>query len=266
MNEMTRRTVLTRGTMAAAAAHLGATAVQAAGEAPRHSSGKFKAIDAAMLKAVNDRSVAGAVAMAATPKGMVYEGLFGKANPQTGATMRSDAVFWLLSMTKAITATACMQLVEQGRIKLDDDASKYLPQLAAPKVLVGFDANGQPQLRPAKNTIKVHHLLTHTSGYTYANWSDVIARYETATGLPHIATCQNAAFNVPLEFEPGERWQYGISMDWTGKLSTNSRVRSTNGAIPSKSTQSPDRMAAPQAAHPGPDCSIATSGSIQFVR
>ncbi len=202
MNEMTRRTVLTRGTMAAAAAYLGATAVQAAGEAPRHSSGKFKAIDAAMLKAVNDRSVAGAVAMAATPKGMVYEGLFGKANPQTGATMRSDAVFWLLSMTKAITATACMQLVEQGRIKLDDDASKYLPQLAAPKVLVGFDANGQPQLRPAKNTIKVHHLLTHTSGYTYANWSDVIARYETATGLPHIATCQNAAFNVPLEFDP----------------------------------------------------------------
>ncbi|TCR73376.1 serine hydrolase domain-containing protein [Rhizobium sp. BK376] len=219
MNEMTRRAVLTRGSMAAAAAYLGATAVQAAaGEAPRRSNGKFKSIDAAMSKAVSDRTVAGAVAMAATQKGMIYEGLFGKANPEAGAPMQPDTVFWLLSMTKAITATACMQLIEQGRLKLDDDASKYLPQLAAPKVLVGFDANGQPQLRPAKNTIKVHHLLTHTSGYTYANWSDVIPRYETATGLPDIATCENAAFNVPLEFEPGERWQYGISMDWTGKL------------------------------------------------
>ena len=218
MNEITRRAVLTRGTMAVAAAYLGASAVQAASQSPRLKNAKFKSIDAAIEKAVNNRTVAGAVAMAATQKGIVYEGLFGKANVDTGTAMRPDTVFWLLSMTKAITATACMQLVEQGRLKLDDDASKYLPQLAAPKVLLGFDANGQPQLRPAKNSIKVHHLLTHTSGYTYANWSDVIVRYETATGLPDIATCQNAAFNVPLEFEPGERWQYGISMDWTDKL------------------------------------------------
>jgi len=218
MNEITRRAVLTRGTMAVAAAYLGASAVQAASQSPRLKNAKFKSIDAAIEKAVNDRTVAGAVAMAATQKGIVYEGLFGKANVDTGTAMRPDTVFWLLSMTKAITATACMQLVEQGRLKQLHAASKYLPQLAAPKVLVGFDANGQPQLRPARNSIKVHHLLTHTSGYTYANWSDVIVRYETATGLPDIATCQNAAFNVPLEFEPGERWQYGISMDWTGKL------------------------------------------------
>ncbi len=79
MNEMTRRTVLTRGTMAAAAAYLGATAVQAASESPRHLGGKFKSIDAAMSKAVNDRTVAGAVVMAATRKGMIYEGLFGKS-------------------------------------------------------------------------------------------------------------------------------------------------------------------------------------------
>ncbi|WP_457299827.1 serine hydrolase domain-containing protein [Phyllobacterium sp. P5_D12] len=210
--------MLTRGTMGAAAACLGASAVQAATQRPRLKNAKFKSIDAAMQKAVNDRTVAGAVAIAATQKGIVYEGLFGKANADTGTPMRPDTVFWLLSMTKAITATACMQLVEQGDLKLDDDASKYLPQLAAPKVLVGFDSNGQPQLRPARNTIKVHHLLTHTSGFTYSNWSDVMMRYETATGMPDIATCENGAFNAPLEFEPGERWQYGISMDWTGKL------------------------------------------------
>src|SRR6187402_2884402 len=125
MNEITRREVLTRGTMAAAAAYLGASAVQAANQSLRLKNAKFKSIDAAIEKAVNDRTVAGAVAMAATQKGIIYEGLFGKANVDTGTAMRPDTVFWLLSMTKAITATACMQLVEQGRLKLDDDASKY---------------------------------------------------------------------------------------------------------------------------------------------
>ena len=69
MNEITRRAVLTRGTMAAAAAYLGASAVQAASQSPRLKNAKFKSIDAAMEKAVNDRTVSGAVAMAATQKG-----------------------------------------------------------------------------------------------------------------------------------------------------------------------------------------------------
>ncbi len=210
--------MLTRGGTAAAVAYLGAAAVRASDEIPPRIGRKFESIDGAFSKAVDDRTIAGAVALAATQKGVVYEGLFGKANVETGAPMRSDTVFWLLSMTKAITATACMQLIEQGRLKLDDDASKYLPQLAEPKVLIGFDANGQPQLRPARNSIKVHHLLTHTSGYTYSIWSDVLSRYQSATGTPDISTGKNGAFDAPLEFEPGERWQYGIGMDWIGKL------------------------------------------------
>jgi methyl acetate hydrolase len=121
-------------------------------------------------------------------------------------------------MTKAFTTTAAMQLIEQGRMHLDQPAAEILPQLAAPKVLEGFDAAGQPILRSAKRPITVRHLLTHTSGYSYSVWSEAITRYERATGMPDIATCQNAAFTAPLEFEPGERWQYGISMDWVGKL------------------------------------------------
>jgi len=133
--------------------------------------------------------------------------------------MRADTVFWLLSMTKAFTATACMQLVEQGRMDPEDDAEKYLPELANPMVLEGFDGGGgQPRLRPAKRAIKVRHLLTHTFGYTYSIWSDALIRYEQVTGIPDIATSQNGAFLAPLEFDPGDRWQYGISMDWVGKL------------------------------------------------
>jgi methyl acetate hydrolase len=156
--------------------------------------------------------------MGVTPGGSVYEGAFGKANVEAGTPMALDTVFWLLSMTKTFTATACMQLVEQGKLRLDQEASTVLPQLASPKVLEGFGADGKPRLRPAKRAITVRHLLTHTSGYTYSIWSENLSRYEKVTGMPDIATCQNAAFEAPLEFDPGERWNYGISMDWVGKL------------------------------------------------
>ncbi|MFI0849692.1 serine hydrolase domain-containing protein [Mesorhizobium sp. IMUNJ23232] len=176
------------------------------------------AIDAVLGGGVSRNDVAGVVAMAATNNGIVYEGTFGKSNVATGAPMTADTVFWLLSMTKAFTATACMQLIEQGRINLDDDAARYLPELEAPQVLEGFAAEGTPRLRPANRAIKVRHLLTHTSGFTYSIWSEALTRFEQVTGMPDIATCKNAAFTAPLEFDPGERWEYGISMDWVGKL------------------------------------------------
>lgn len=219
MNAISRRSLLARGglLLAAGAAAVN-TPVHALAANRQARSGNFKSINMAMEQAVREGIVAGVVATAAGPDSMIYEGTFGKASTATGATMRADTVFWLLSMTKAFTATACMQLIEQGRINPEDDAAKYLPQLANPMVLEGFDGHGKPRLRPAKQAIKVRHLLTHTSGYTYSIWSDSLTRYENVTGMPDIATCKNGAFLAPLEFDPGERWQYGISMDWVGKL------------------------------------------------
>ncbi|WP_260865997.1 serine hydrolase domain-containing protein [Burkholderia gladioli] len=155
--------------------------------------------------------------MAATERGLAYQGARGPANA-AGEPIGADTVFWMLSMTKAITATACMQLIEQGRLALDQPAAEILPQLKAPQVLEGFDAAGQPRLRPARRAITVRHLLTHTSGYTYSIWSEALGRYEQVTGMPDIGYSLNGAFAAPLEFEPGERWQYGIGMDWVGKL------------------------------------------------
>src|ERR1700730_116032 len=218
MWHINRRDLLAGGSVLAAGAALGAGAPQRAWARTRRGSGNFTAIDEALGKAVADGAVLGVAAMAATPEGIVYGGAFGKANAETGAPMRDDTVFWLLSMTKAFTATAAMQLIEQGRMRLDQPAADILPQLAPPQVLEGFDAAGKPRLRPARRPITVRHLLTHTSGYTYSIWSEAITRYQQATGLPDIATCQNAAFGAPLEFDPGERWEYGIGMDWVGKL------------------------------------------------
>src|SRR5689334_13766386 len=123
----------------------------------------------------------------------------------------------IASMTKAITGVACMQLVEQGKLQLDQPMGKLLPQLEQPMVLEGFDASGAPKLRPAKRAITLRHLLTHTAGFTYSIWSEPMARFEKVTGTPFIGECKNATFNAPLMFDPGDRWEYGINIDWVGK-------------------------------------------------
>lgn len=181
-------------------------------------SGAFSSIDRILQRAVDERQLAGVVAVGATDKGIVYEGAFGKRDAAHGPAMSLDTVFWLLSMTKAVTATACMQLVEQGKLQLDDPVGKLMPELASPKVLEGFDASGAPKLRAARRPITLRHLLTHTSGLTYSNWSDKLPQYEKFTGLPDIAESKNGAFAAPLEFDPGERWQYGTGMDAVGKI------------------------------------------------
>jgi CubicO group peptidase (beta-lactamase class C family) len=191
----------------------------ATARAPRARSRRhFPVIDRALAQAVSAGDLAGVVCLAADSRGLVYEGSYGKRDLNTGVAITPDTVFWLLSMTKAITATACMQLVERGKLEIDQPMSQILPELGSPKVLEGFDAYGQPKLRPAKRPITLRHLLTHTSGYTYANWSDLLPQYEKVTGLPDIAESKNGALSAPLEFDPGERWQYGIGMDIVGKI------------------------------------------------
>lgn len=197
---------------------MAATAGTASPMAKHPRSGAFGSIDRTLQRAIDDRQIAGVVAVGATDKGIVYEGSFGKRDAAHGPAMSLDTVFWLLSMTKAVTATACMQLVERGKLQLDDPVGKLMPELASPKVLEGFDASGAPKLRPARRPITLRHLLTHTSGLTYSNWSDKLPQYEEFTGQADIAESKNGAFAAPLEFDPGERWQYGIGMDAVGKI------------------------------------------------
>jgi len=132
--------------------------------------------------------------------------------------MAPDTVFWIASMTKAITATAVMRLVEAGRLSLDAPAAEVLPALGAVQVLAGFDAAGQPVLRAPKRAVTLRHLLTHTSGFAYDMWSEEIVRFRKATGTPAMSSCRNAALNLPLLFDPGEGWHYSIGLDWAGKM------------------------------------------------
>ena len=212
-----RRLLAATGLAAASSLANSLISTAQAGERRRAQNGPFGEIDQGLRQAVGEKRIPGVVAMAAAEKGIVYEGAFGKRDSSKGPDMTPDTVFWLLSMTKAITATACMQLVEQGKLRLDEPIGEILPELKNPQVLEGYDEAGKPKLRAAKRPITLRHLLTHTSGYTYSIWSEALTEYETKTGMPDIATSKNGAFAAPLEFDPGDRWQYGISMDWVGK-------------------------------------------------
>lgn len=175
-------------------------------------------LDTLFRQAVESKRMPGIVAVAASDRGTLYEGAFGTREIGTDQPMTLDTVVWIASMTKAITAAAAMQLVEQGKLSLDSPAQQVVPELERARVLEGFDAAGQPRLRPPKRPITLKHLLTHTAGYGYEIWSADVGRYQQATGTPGITTCQNAALTTPLLFDPGERWEYGISIDWVGKM------------------------------------------------
>jgi methyl acetate hydrolase len=174
-------------------------------------------IDAALSRAADAKEVPGVVALAATDIGVVYEGAFGLRDIVDGPAMTRDSVFRIASMTKAVTSVAAMQLVEQGKLELDEPIGKVLPELAAPQVLEGFDTSGAPRLRPAKRPITLRHLLTHTAGFGYEMWNPELIRYVTVTGMPSLMTGKLAALQLPLVFDPGERWEYGINIDWVGR-------------------------------------------------
>ncbi|MGA3399092.1 MAG: serine hydrolase domain-containing protein [Acetobacteraceae bacterium] len=175
-------------------------------------------IDQVLHQAVAAGDVPGVVAVSADDRGVVYQGAFGRRSLASDDAMSLDTVFRIASMTKAITATAAMQMVEQGKLALDQPAGEVLPELANPMVLEGFDDAGKPVLRPARKQVTLRRLLTHTAGFVYDTWNANQARYAEVTGLPAARTGKREALNAPLGFEPGERWEYGINIDWAGRM------------------------------------------------
>lgn len=175
-------------------------------------------LDQHLSKAVAEGVVPGVVALAANAQGLCYSGAFGAMGPGDARPMQLDTVFRIASMTKAVTSAAAMQLVEQGRLGLDEPMKTIAPELGDAQVLLGFDADGKAQLRAPKRDVTLRHLLTHTSGYSYDLFNANVGRYIAQAGLPSIVTCRYDALKAPLVFDPGEKWEYGIGIDWAGRL------------------------------------------------
>jgi CubicO group peptidase (beta-lactamase class C family) len=215
--QQTRRELLKSGAAMSAAVSFAKYGITPSWSAAGAKKDGLNVVDEVLRQAADTKEVPGVVAVAANSDGVIYEGAFGKRDLANGTDMTADSVFWIASMTKALTATAAMQLVEQGKLQLDEPISKVLPQLAAPQILEGFDDKGQPKLRPAKRPITLRQLLTHTAGFTYDLWDADTAQYVKAANLPGIISCKNAALTTPLAFDPGDRWEYGINIDFAGK-------------------------------------------------
>ena len=172
-------------------------------------------IDDTLRSGMERRKIPALTASVATPDKIIYQGAFGTRDGESGVKVAVDSIFAIASMTKAITSTAALQLVDQGKVTLDEPVAKHIPDFAKLQVLDGFDAAGKPVLRPVRTAVTLRHLLTHTSGLCYDTWSEEMVKYEKATGM---SVGLGTAPLVPLMIEPGSRWQYGYSTDWAGRL------------------------------------------------
>jgi methyl acetate hydrolase len=180
--------------------------------APPHKPLQSDEISAALQAKVSAGEIPGVVAIAANDASVVYQGAFGFRNMAMATPMSSDTIFRIASMVKLLTSVAALQLVEQGKLRLDEPAANIDPTLGSAQVLTGFDAKGFPQLRPPHKPITLRHLLSHTSGFSYPLWDPDVGRYLK------VARANPALPRKPLMFEPGTKWAYGGSLDRVGRL------------------------------------------------
>lgn len=168
------------------------------------------AVDETLRSGIAKRKIPAVVGMVASASKTLYSGAFGQRD-LSGVPVQTDSIFQIASMTKAVTTVAALQLVEQGKLSLDEPVARHLKQFEAIQVLEGYDSSGKPRLRPPKIAPTLRHLLTHSSGLCYERWDGDMFHYASNHAVP-------AGVPGPLMFEPGKRWQYGQGLDWAGLL------------------------------------------------
>jgi methyl acetate hydrolase len=169
------------------------------------------AISAFVKDAVARGDVPGAVVLVTGPDRILYHDAFGQMNDAKSVAMQKDAIFNIASMTKAVTSVGVMMLIDEGKLGLDDEVSKYLPTYKNRQVISKVDvAAGTYETRLATRPITIRQLLTHTSGIGYA-WSDPgLALIQKKTGT--------ADLDLPLVNEPGAQWTYGAGTRVLGEV------------------------------------------------
>ena len=183
-------------------------------------SAKLKSVADQILDTTTSRAggVPGVVAVATDRNGNIYEGCSGVRSLGSEGAMTMDSVMAIFSTTKAITGTAIMQLVEEGLLSLHDPAKKYVPDIAAIEVLTGYNADGKAQTRPAARDITVLDLMTHTAGFCYEFFSHDDLKFRTEKEIPTVVSSTYASIRTVLLHDPGERWTYGVNIDWLGLI------------------------------------------------
>ena len=177
------------------------------------------ALDAVLRQTVEGNpNVPGVVAMVTDRQGNLYEGAAGVRRLGGAAPMTTDSTFAIFSTTKAITATAALQLVEQDKLDLDAPAARYAPAIDKLQVIESVDAEGNAKLRPPRSQVTTRQLLTHSGGFGYDFFNENYRRLAEAGKQASVITASRAALETPLLFDPGERWEYGTNIDWVGQV------------------------------------------------
>ncbi|MBT6246508.1 MAG: beta-lactamase family protein, partial [Gammaproteobacteria bacterium] len=173
-------------------------------------------IAAFLNRLIETEAVPGVVCGIADSSETLLQASAGVQNSQTQQRMTNESIVAIASMTKPITTMAVLQLFEQGLVGLDEPVSDYLPELAGLKFRTGFDDQGRQQLKAVDPLPTLRQLLTHTSGFVYEIWNEN-ASIAVTSGQTESAFSPGG-LDVPLGFEPGERWEYGIGIDWAGRV------------------------------------------------
>lgn len=194
-------------------------------EAVGLSAERLTRISNAVQKSIDDKRIAGAVTLVVRHGQVAWFKAQGMQDREVGKPMRADSIFRICSMSKPITSVAVMMLYEEGYFLLDDPISKFLPEFKNPKVLVKPAGGGAPYTIPATREITIRDLLRHTSGLTY-NWNGDLGGMYRDANVAHgmlaydgtIGDSVQRLAKLPLLFNPGERWEYSLSVDVLGRL------------------------------------------------
>ncbi len=183
-------------------------------------------IDTMCKEALEESQVPGIVALVARNGKIVYYKAFGKADNESGRVLKRDDIFRIASQTKAITSTAVMMLWEEGRFRLDDPISKYIPEFKDAPVLDTLFENGTYRTKPADKAITIRHLITHTSGIGYGviDGDERFKKIYKDAGITDLFTTENISIGesvkklakLPLHHNPGEKFTYSEGLDVLG--------------------------------------------------
>ncbi|HTS44344.1 MAG TPA: serine hydrolase domain-containing protein [Puia sp.] len=201
---------------------------QAAPAAGGFSATRLARLDSGMSDWVKKNWVNGSVALIARHGKIVYYKAYGYNDADTKAPLDKTGIFRIASQTKAITTVAVMMLWEEGKFALDDPVSKFIPSFAHEKVLASFNARDTTYTTvPAKRPVTIRDLLTHTSGIGYpaigtAEENAIYAKNQVTGGVgvkdQTLSDAMTRLGSLPLFFQPGEKWMYGLNMDVLGYL------------------------------------------------
>ncbi len=208
--------------LAATSAQAGVLAAAGAPESVGFDSARLKRLDASMAQAVADGRVAGVTTLLARHGRTVEFATYGKSSLATGKPMAQDAIFRIYSMTKPMTGVAMMILFEEGKWRLDDPVTRFIPEFKDLKVYTGMAADGTITTEPMKRPPTMREIMSHTAGFGYGLGDthpvDKLYREKHVLASNGLKAMIDATAQIPLKFQPGTSWEYSSAADIQGYL------------------------------------------------